>query len=162
MGVIRPIWDIYFMALAKLASTRSHDPDTKHGAVMVDYKHRVMSMGYNGYPAGGGEEDYPDARPGKYLFMVHSEINAIVLNNSSRQPHTLYVTGFPCAACFHAVIQSGLQRVVLGDVNNDCVTDEHKKAVLTMARVHNVQLQYVDMEDVAGLFRQMLEVGRDG
>ena len=43
-------WDQYFMGLAHLSAMRSKDPNTSVGAVIVDDKHRVVSIGYNGMP----------------------------------------------------------------------------------------------------------------
>ncbi len=74
----RPTWDEYLMAFAELASTRSHDSETKHGAVIVDPDHRILGMGYNGLPRHGNESKYPTTRPLKYPYMIHAEMNAIL------------------------------------------------------------------------------------
>ena len=44
-------WDEYFMGLAHLSAKRSKDPSTQVGAVIVSSEHRVVSIGYNGFPA---------------------------------------------------------------------------------------------------------------
>ncbi|MHC4992639.1 MAG: hypothetical protein ACYTGC_16840 [Planctomycetota bacterium] len=41
----RPTWDQYFLALAEQVSTRSPDPNTKHGCVLVAPDRRVISTG---------------------------------------------------------------------------------------------------------------------
>ena len=38
----RPKWDIYFLEMAKLASKRSPDSQTKCGCVIVDDKNRLL------------------------------------------------------------------------------------------------------------------------
>ena len=43
-------WDEYFMGLAHLSAMRSKDPSTQVGAVIVSNEHRVVSIGYNGFP----------------------------------------------------------------------------------------------------------------
>ena len=45
-------WDDRFLKLAELVSTWSKDPSSKVGAVIVDDKNRVISLGFNGLPRG--------------------------------------------------------------------------------------------------------------
>ena len=60
-------WDTYFMALAKLSSMRSKDPNTSVGAVIVDDMNRIVSIGYNGFPRGCDDDSLPWEREGSYL-----------------------------------------------------------------------------------------------
>ena len=77
-------WDEYFMGVAKLSGMRSKDPHTQVGACIVSSDNKILSMGYNGFPAGCSDETFPWARDGedelqkKYLFVTHSELNAIL------------------------------------------------------------------------------------
>ncbi len=110
-------WDTYFMALAHLSSSRSKDPNTQVGAVIVDEMHRIVSIGYNGMPRGIDETQIPWEREGgfldtKYAYVVHAELNAIL--NASRPVNgcTIYVSLFPCNECAKAIIQSGIKEVV--------------------------------------------------
>ena len=41
--------DNYFINIADEVATRSKDPSTQVGAVIVDEKHRPISFGYNGF-----------------------------------------------------------------------------------------------------------------
>ena len=41
-------WDQYFMNIANEVATRSKDPSTQVGCVIVDSDHRPISFGYNG------------------------------------------------------------------------------------------------------------------
>ena len=43
-------WDEYFMGVAMLSGMRSKDPNTQVGACIVSDKHKILSMGYNGFP----------------------------------------------------------------------------------------------------------------
>ncbi|MEG0275060.1 MAG: cytidine deaminase, partial [Longicatena sp.] len=52
-------WDEYFMGLAHLSSRRSKDPSTQVGAVIVSKEHRVVGIGYNGFPNGCNDDDFP-------------------------------------------------------------------------------------------------------
>ena len=43
-------WDEYFMGVAMLSAMRSKDPHTQVGACIVSDDHKILSMGYNGFP----------------------------------------------------------------------------------------------------------------
>ena len=113
-------WDNRFIELAQHISTWSKDPSTKVGAVIVDEDRRIVSVGYNGFPA--GVEDYSsryDDREIKYEMIIHGEINAILFANKDLKGCTLYTWPFqPCSRCASIVVQKGISRVV-SRVNND-------------------------------------------
>ena len=76
-------WDEYFMGVAKLAGMRSKDPNTQVGACIVSQNNRILSMGYNGFPNGVSDDEFPWSREGaaletKYPFVAHGELNAIL------------------------------------------------------------------------------------
>ena len=52
-------WDEYFMGVAILASQRSKDPSTQVGACIVDGDKRILSTGYNGFPQGCSDDEFP-------------------------------------------------------------------------------------------------------
>ena len=111
-------WDEYFMGVAVLASQRSKDPSTQVGACIIDTEKRIRSTGYNGFPQGCSDDEFPwnrDENLGetKYQFVVHAELNAI-LNASGKKlaGATLYVGLFPCNECAKAIIQSGIKEVI--------------------------------------------------
>ncbi len=111
-------WDEYFMAVAKLAGMRSKDPNSQVGSCIVSKDNRILSIGYNGFPRGCSDENFPWAREGepldtKYLYVVHSEMNAILnFTGSSLKGGRLYVSLFPCNECTKAIIQSGISTVI--------------------------------------------------
>ena len=81
-------WDDYFMGLAHLSAKRSKDPSTQVGAVIVSKDHRVIGIGYNGFPNGCDDDDFPWNREGeviqtKYPYVVHAELNAILNSNAN-------------------------------------------------------------------------------
>ena len=41
-------WDEYFMRLTETVASKSKDPSSKMGCVIVDQNKRVVSLGYNG------------------------------------------------------------------------------------------------------------------
>ena len=112
-------WDEYFMGVALLAAQRSKDPSTQVGACIVDTSNRILSTGYNGFPYGCDDEEYPWCRQGesvvqtKYPYVVHAELNAILnAHGTSLANATIYVDLFPCNECAKAIIQCGISEVV--------------------------------------------------
>lgn len=111
-------WDEYFMGVAMLSAMRSKDPNTQVGACIVSQDNKILSMGYNGFPIGCSDEEFPWAREGgginnKYFYTTHSELNAILnYRGGSLEGAKLYVTLFPCNECSKAIIQAGIRTVV--------------------------------------------------
>lgn len=121
----RITWDQYFMGLALLSAQRSKDARTKIGACIVDSHNRIVGIGYNGFPRGCPDDEFPQARgrdeqgnmlrlyDSKHAYMVHAEANAI-LNSMGRdmQGATLYTSMASCNECAKLIIQAGIKRVV--------------------------------------------------
>lgn len=110
-------WDQYFMGIALLSAKRSKDPNTQVGACIVNRQHRIVGLGYNGFPAGCSDDDLPWAREGdlldtKYPYVVHAELNAILNSIQKLDGCTIYVALFPCNECAKAIIQSGIREIV--------------------------------------------------
>ena len=107
-------WDEYFLKIAAVAASKSKDPSTQVGAVIVRPDRTIVSVGYNGFPR--GVADTPERlndRPTKYSLVVHAEMNAILSARESLNGYTLYTVPFmPCDRCFVHVIQAGIKRVV--------------------------------------------------
>lgn len=106
-------WSDRFMALAEHVADWSYDPSTKVGAVIVDDKNRVVSLGYNGFPRGIKDlpERYND-RELKLLFVCHAERNALDNAPHSVEGCTMYVPLMPCNECAKSIIQNGIRKVV--------------------------------------------------
>ena len=109
-------WDEYFMELAETAAKRSKDPKSKVGACIMNPKdHRVVSLGYNGFPYGCSDKEFPWTKEGddnKYLYVVHAELNAILSARRDLTGCMLFVTYSPCNECMKAIIQSGIKTIV--------------------------------------------------
>ncbi len=111
-------WDEYFMGVSKLSAMRSKDPNTQVGACIVSDNNKILSMGYNGFPNGVSDDEFPWDRDGdeletKYPYVTHSELNAILnYRGGSLEGTKLYVTLFPCNECAKAIIQAGIKTVV--------------------------------------------------
>ena len=114
-------WDEYFMGVAMLSAARSKDPNTQVGACIVSQDNKILSMGYNGFPIGCSDDEFPWNRDGepydsKYFYTTHSELNAILnYRGGSLEGSKLYVTLFPCNECAKAVIQSGIKTIIYAD-----------------------------------------------
>ena len=111
-------WEQYFMGVALLSAKRSKDPATQVGACIVNEDKKIIGIGYNGFPNGISDEEFPwgktDPNPlnNKYPYVVHAEPNAILNSTSHLKGATLYVTLFPCNECAKLIIQSGIKTVV--------------------------------------------------
>ena len=138
-------WDEYFMGLAHLSALRSKDPNTQVGAAIVDENHRLVSVGYNGFPTGVSDDEFPWSREGgvltsKYAFVVHAELNAILNSQRSVRGCTIYVSLFPCNECAKMIIQSGIKEVIyMSDKYKDTDSVKVSKKMLDMAGVKYTQ-----------------------
>lgn len=108
-------WDEFYLGLAQYMSTRSKDPSTKVGAVIVRPDKTVCSVGYNGFPRKMKDDPgYYSDREEKYSRIIHGEMNALL--HSRDQDHagyTLYTWPFlPCDRCFVYLAQAGITKFV--------------------------------------------------
>lgn len=110
-------WDQRFMNLANEIATWSKDPSTGVGAVIVDDKNRIVSVGFNGYPR-NVNDTYTD-RESKLRRTIHAEDNAILFANRDLEGCTIYVSHPPCAHCTAKIIQTGITRIVSHGVSVD-------------------------------------------
>ena len=136
------------MGIALLASKRSKDPNTQVGACIVDQNNVILATGYNGFPKGCSDDEFPWDREGentKYPYVVHAELNAI-LNASGKDLHgaRIYVALFPCNECAKAIIQSGIKEVVyLSDKYANTPATQASKLMLTTSGVKLTQMKPV-------------------
>ena len=135
-------WDEYFMGIAKLSAQRSKDPNTQVGCCIVSSENKILSMGYNGFPIGCSDDEFPWSRDGeglesKYLYSTHSELNAILnYPGASLKNARMYVTLFPCNECAKAIIQCGIRELVYGsDKYADTTSVQASKKMLSAAGV---------------------------
>ena len=146
-------WDEYFMGVAMLSGMRSKDPNSQVGCCIVSQDNKILSMGYNGFPKGCSDDEFPWAREGepldtKYLYVAHSELNAILnYSGGSLAGAKLYVSLFPCNECAKAIIQCGIKEVIY-----DSDKYAHTPATIASKR----------MMEAAGVnYRQYRRTGRE-
>lgn len=104
-------WHMRYLAMADLVSSWSKDESTKVGAVIVDHRNYVLSLGYNGAPAGVNEPDQ-DNREQRLARTIHAEENALLYAKRDLTGATLYCTHMPCSHCAALIIQSGIKKIV--------------------------------------------------
>src|SRR6185437_15420597 len=128
-----PSWDQYYLEICRVVASRSKDPNTQIGCVIVGPNHEIRSTGYNSFPR-GIRDDVPErlVRPTKYLWIEHAERNAIC--NAARagtatEACTIYVEIMPCMDCARAIVQAGIVEVVISAERMKAYTsayyDEH-------------------------------------
>lgn len=124
---MRPDWTNYFLGLAKVIAQRSHDVHTQHGCVITDANHRILGVGYNGFPKGMNDQILPTFRPDKYYWMIHAEKNA--LSNCVIRPDDgiAYVTGQCCNDCIMALWQEGIKKVIMAESHGTHLFDQGAK-----------------------------------
>jgi len=110
-------WDIRMLKLATEISTWSKDPSTQVGAVLADQRHRILGIGYNGFPRElkDSEERLTDKET-KYALTVHAEVNCLLNSNNPKQGSmVLYCTEVPCCDCAKLIAQTNVDYVVAQD-----------------------------------------------
>jgi len=121
----RQSFDEYFMSIAKVVATRSTCPRKHVGAVLVRDR-RILATGYNGSIYGGDHchDKGCIIDNGHCVRTVHAELNAILQaakNGVDTSYSIMYVTASPCLACYKALVNAGVKRIVIleqyGDVD---------------------------------------------
>lgn len=120
-NLARPRFDDIFMDLAVNLARRSHCIKAQVGAVLTRDT-RIISIGYNGPPAGthNCDEEFPGVgcprdSKGSCSLALHAEQNAILYaakNGSAIEGSTIYVTLSPCIACARIIYSMKIERVV--------------------------------------------------
>jgi dCMP deaminase len=136
------------MGMAHLSAMRSKDPSTQVGACIVSPSKKVVGLGYNGFPTGINDDDFPwekhdDYDQSKYAYVVHAELNAILNATTSLQGCSIYVSLFPCNECAKAIIQSGIKTLIYeSDKYADTSAVLASKRMLKAAGVTCIQLDH--------------------
>lgn len=144
-------WDQYFMGVASLSRLRSKDPNTQVGACIVNERKRIIGIGYNGFPFGVDDQQFPWQQEGtflesKYAYVVHAEANAILNATTSLLNATLYVNLFPCNECAKLIIQAGIKEVVYA--SDKYADKDFTVASKRMFDAANIALRQMDEVDV--------------
>lgn len=134
-------WDGYFMTVAEAVASKSKDPSTKVGALVIDKQRLIRATGFNGLPRGVADsaERLLD-RPTKLRLVVHAEMNAICAAARVGVPLdgcSLHVTLHPCLRCAILIVQVGILEVVCPALVPERWSDEMAEAerILAEAKV---------------------------
>jgi dCMP deaminase len=116
----KPSFEHIFMNLATDLAQRSHCVKAQVGAVLAKDT-RIISIGYNGPPAGthNCDEEWPNTgcardSKGSCSLALHAEENAIlyaVKNGANLEGATLYTTLSPCLPCARLIFSAGIKQV---------------------------------------------------
>lgn len=142
MKVSDPKWHRRFLRIAGEVALWSKDPSTKVGAVIVSPDGLIISTGYNGIPRGADDRPERMERPGKYLWLSHSEASAIAnaaRHGSKTDGATIFVTHQPCCDCAKLIINAGIATVVC-DTGTTSMKPEAFAVARTMFREAGVKL----------------------
>lgn len=120
----KPSFDEIYMDLAGNLAKRSHCVKAQVGAVLTKDT-RIVSLGYNGPPAGTHNCDLewpgvgcPRDSKGSCSLALHAEQNAILYatkNSVQLDGCTLYITLSPCIACARVIFSIGIKKVIYKD-----------------------------------------------
>jgi len=118
-----------YMTTAETFAELSHARRLHVGAIVVK-DDRIISIGYNGMPAGWDNdcEDQTYDEDGFHITLktkpevLHAETNAIAKlakSNESGLGATMFITHAPCLDCAKLIYQSGISHVLYRDAYRD-------------------------------------------
>jgi dCMP deaminase len=140
----RASWDDYFMAIARVVSSRSTCHRKYVGAVIVRNK-TILSTGYNGSIRGMPHcTDVGHMMENDHcVATIHAEINAILQaarNGVTIDGAAIYVTASPCWSCFKASANAGIVRICYGEFYRD-------ERIFEVARQLSIELVHIPPGD---------------
>jgi len=125
-------WDKMYLQMALVVATKSKDPSTKVGAVLVSPCKTEIAIGFNGFPASmQDEEDVLRKETGYVLqnnvvttvpvgfaavskldLVLHAEENAVLNCHKRPAGWSLYCTHIPCKNCARFLAGSGVSHII--------------------------------------------------
>lgn len=120
---MRPSKICNYMNLAEVVAARSHDLETKVGAILVNNDTgAILATGFNGFVRGAPDNELPSTRPEKYEYIIHAELNlitncarhGIAMNNTM-----LVCTLSPCKICTRMLVNAGITTVITKTLYKD-------------------------------------------
>ena len=114
----------FYMNLALLTSLRSTCARRRVGAVLIDQRGIILSLGYNGVPQGFPHcnEGHPcqgiGAKSGTKLdecHAIHAEMNALLWCPDVSKIHAAYVTASPCIECTKVLLNTDCKYIYFAE-----------------------------------------------
>jgi dCMP deaminase len=127
----------------------SEYPGTHVGCIIVGPDKEILSTGYNGLVRGIEATDQRLTGKNKYLYVEHSERNALYNANRtgvSLKGASLFCTHESCADCARGIIQSGIKRVYFCEALENRQWEESTKVAKEMLLEVGVEYSYVKMD----------------
>lgn len=111
-----------FMLIAEAMSSRSKDPSTKVGAIIVD-NGNIVALGYNHIPSRiKFTMSQIENREWKYPRVIHAEVDAILkLGKQFVTNAIMYCTHFPCDRCAAMIVESGIKEIYTRKIPLDMI-----------------------------------------
>ncbi len=109
---MKPKYKQFYMKIAELTAELSYAKRLKVGSIIVK-DNRIISIGYNGTPAGLSNE-CEDENGNTKSMTIHSEENAIMKIASSTESSAgavIFVTHQPCIHCARMIYNAGIAKV---------------------------------------------------
>ena len=160
-------WDAAFLAVATIFMGRSKDPNTRNGACIVSPDYKKIAVGYNGFPRGCSDDEFPWGAEGehswetKYDYAEHAERNAIDNTTFETEGSTMWIFSergyFPCPSCARGILQHGIKNVVLafiGKQGSKKYSFDNTEGTRRMFRAAGVRVRVLD--DKAILYLRMV------
>lgn len=70
--------------------------------------------------------------------MIHAEDNAVTFSKCDLSDSAAYITGRPCVPCLRRLVQSGVTRVIFGDREAKCITEDEKRVTELVVSAKNI------------------------
>ena len=137
-----------YIKTAETFAELSHARRLHVGAIVVN-DDRIISIGYNGMPAGWDNdcEDQTYDEDGFHIILktkpevLHAETNAIAKlakSNESGMGATMFITHAPCLDCAKLIYQSGISSVLYRNAYRDA-------SGITFLEKSGIQVEQIDV-----------------
>ena len=108
-----PTRDSFYLGLAFWLASKSKDPDTQVGSLIITEDNVPLGWGYNGPPKQISDTSFSWARGEKDPYIDHAEENSIDFSLvKDLSGATLYCTHYPCPRCMRKIVKYKINKVV--------------------------------------------------
>ena len=128
--------DKFFMKIAWDVASRSKEPSTKVGCVIVDEDNNIIATGCNDYVMERGSKYSTDKKPVRYLISIHAEMRALITAKRSVKNCKVYVTHASCENCLKHLILAGVKEIIYDKLttNTGFIQEDAMEAIIRMMK----------------------------
>ena len=132
--------DEHFIKIAWEVASRSKEPSTRVGCVIVNEDNNIISSGCNDYVMDSNSEYATDEKPIRYLISIHAEMRALILARQSLKNCKVYVTHASCENCLKHMILAGIKEVIYDKLttNSGFINEEGQEAITRMMKASGI------------------------